>query len=67
VTKLVEANTPLIEVLAIPGAEQVFRKYGIACMGWAGVRFETIEQGARAHGVPVEKILNDLRQLENKN
>jgi hypothetical protein len=31
-----------------------------------GLRFETIEQGARAHNVDLEKLLKDLRQLQGK-
>jgi len=61
---MINGQTPLEDVLEIPGAIRVFEKYGIKCLGWMGLRFETIEQGARAHNVDLEKLLNDLRQLQ---
>lgn len=30
---MITGSTPLEDALAIPGAHQVFQKYGIACVG----------------------------------
>lgn len=32
-----------------------------------GLRFETIEQGARMHNVSLQELLNDLHELEKQN
>jgi len=45
---------------------QVFKKYNMGCLGCAVARFETLEQGANAHGVNVDELLKDLNAaLEN--
>jgi hybrid cluster-associated redox disulfide protein len=43
-----------------PQTLQVFGKYGIHCIGCSMSAFETIEQGARAHGIDVRKFVADL-------
>lgn len=45
---------------------QVFTKYRMGCLGCAAAKFETLEQGANAHGVNVDDLLKDLNAaLEN--
>ncbi|ABA88854.1 protein of unknown function DUF1858 [Syntrophotalea carbinolica DSM 2380] len=39
---------------------QVFMKYQMGCLGCAVAKFETLEQGANAHGVDVDALLKDL-------
>ena len=43
-----------------PNAVGVFMKHGMGCIGCAAARFETIGQGARAHGIDLEQLLADL-------
>ncbi|MHB8172704.1 MAG: DUF1858 domain-containing protein [Thermincolia bacterium] len=38
----------------------VFQAHGMGCFGCAAARFENIEQGATAHGIDVEKLIQDL-------
>lgn len=45
---------------------QVFMKYNMGCLGCAAAKFETLEQGAGAHGVNVDDLVKDLNAaLEN--
>lgn len=45
-----------------PESVEVFMQYGMGCLGCPATRFETIEQGANAHGVVVEDLVNDLNK-----
>lgn len=50
-----------------PQLVPVFFKHGLGCLGCAAARFESIEQGAMAHGIDVDALINDLnRALEQK-
>jgi hybrid cluster-associated redox disulfide protein len=48
-----------------PEAAQVMMKYGMHCVGCHMARFETLEQGAKAHGMD-EKQLKKLIDEINK-
>lgn len=51
----------IIEVVSkYPQTAQVFMKHGMGCFGCAAARFENIEQGASAHGIDIEVLINDL-------
>ena len=43
-----------------PQTMPVFSKYGMHCIGCSMSAFETIEQGAQAHGIDVKKFVDDL-------
>ena len=43
-----------------PQAAQIFMKHGMGCFGCAAARFENIEQGAMAHGINIDNLVNDL-------
>jgi hybrid cluster-associated redox disulfide protein len=43
-----------------PETIQVFLKHGLMCFGCAIARFENVEQGAMAHGINVDTLMNDL-------
>jgi hybrid cluster-associated redox disulfide protein len=43
-----------------PQTIEVFLKHGLMCFGCAIARFENVEQGAMAHGINVETLINDL-------
>jgi len=45
-----------------PELVPVFFKHGLGCLGCAAARFESIEQGANAHGIDVDLLLNDLNK-----
>jgi hybrid cluster-associated redox disulfide protein len=43
-----------------PATVEVFLRHGLMCFGCAVARFESIEQGALAHGMDVDALLRDL-------
>lgn len=43
-----------------PQTFSVFSKYGMHCMGCSMSAYETVEQGAMAHGIDVRKFIADL-------
>src|SRR5579862_8259925 len=49
-------------VAALPIAAEVLTQFGLGCSGCGVSKYETIEQGAKAHGLRVEPILAALSQ-----
>jgi hybrid cluster-associated redox disulfide protein len=45
-----------------PQTVQVFRNYGMGCLGCAAARFENIEQGAAAHGIDIAALITALNE-----
>jgi hybrid cluster-associated redox disulfide protein len=43
-----------------PQTVEVFLRHGLMCFGCTLARFENVEQGAVAHGINVEALINDL-------
>jgi hybrid cluster-associated redox disulfide protein len=48
---------------ADPRARDVFAAHGMGCVGCMGVSVESIEDGARMHGIDPEAVLADLNKL----
>lgn len=46
-----------------PDAAGVFMEAGMGCLGCAAARFENIEQGAMAHGIDVEALIEGLNKV----
>lgn len=46
-----------------PGAAKVLRNFNLGCVGCMGASTETLEQGARAHGVDINQLLTALNEL----
>ena len=46
-----------------PQTVRVFLNHGLMCVGCAAARFETLEQGATAHGIDVDALVKDLNQV----
>jgi hybrid cluster-associated redox disulfide protein len=49
-------------VAALPIAAEVMTAFGLGCSGCGVSKYETIEQGAAAHGLRVEPIVTALKQ-----
>jgi len=45
-----------------PETIEIFFRHGLGCVGCAVARFENIRQGAMAHGIDVDALINDLNQ-----
>ena len=43
-----------------PVTANVFMEFGMGCLGCAAARFENIEQGASAHGMDINKLIDAL-------
>ncbi len=54
----------IIEVVQkYPKAAAVLMQHGMGCMGCAAAHFESIEQGAAAHGIDIVKLVEDLNKV----
>ena len=49
---------------ADPRARDVFASHGMGCVGCMGASMESIEEGARMHGVDPEVVLSELNRLK---
>lgn len=49
-----------------PETSEVFAKFGIHCVGCLGASFESIEQGALAHGITPEELVEELNRVIGK-
>ncbi|MBR2214588.1 MAG: DUF1858 domain-containing protein [Selenomonadaceae bacterium] len=45
-----------------PDTAAIFMNAGMGCLGCAAARFENIEQGATAHGIDIETLMQDLNR-----
>ena len=43
-----------------PATAEMFRSFGMGCLGCAAARFETIEEGGKAHGMDLDRLLTAL-------
>lgn len=57
-------DTMIIDVLRThPQARAIFAAHGMGCIGCMGSEAETIENGARMHGIDVQALLAELNTL----
>ena len=57
-------DTIIDEVLkAHPESIRVFMKYNLGCIGCMGAAGESIEMGARMHGIDPEPLVKELNEL----
>lgn len=60
-------NMTFTEVLQKhPETAMVFMEQGMHCLGCAAAHFETIGQGAEAHGIDVKKLIEELNKTISK-
>ena len=60
---MITKDTGIIEVVQNhPEILQVFAEYGLGCVGCMAARFETLEQGAAAHGIDIDELVADLNK-----
>lgn len=57
----IEGKTNIATMLQdYPQTAVVLQKYHLGCVGCHGIKHETIERGAIAHGVDLSALLHDL-------
>lgn len=49
-----------------PETIAVFQEFGMGCIGCAAAHFETIEQGANAHGMDIPALMEALNKAVEK-
>ena len=60
-------DMPIGEVVEkYPQTIEVFMKHGMHCLGCAVAHFENIEQGAKAHDIDLDKLIEDLNKSASK-
>lgn len=58
---MITKEMSIIEIVqTYPQTLPVFGRFGMGCIGCAAARFENLEQGAQAHGIDVDALVNDL-------
>lgn len=45
-----------------PESATIFEQFGMGCIGCMGVTMESIENGAKMHKIPLEKLLTALNE-----
>ncbi|MEA5092809.1 hypothetical protein SDC9_35932 [bioreactor metagenome] len=45
-----------------PEIIEVFQEYGLGCIGCMAANFETIGEGAGAHGLDVDALIEDINK-----
>ncbi|MGL5206546.1 MAG: DUF1858 domain-containing protein [Acidaminococcaceae bacterium] len=59
----VTKDTGIIDaVQQYPEIIEVFQNYGLGCIGCMAAHYETIGQGAGAHGLDVDALLEDINK-----
>lgn len=46
-----------------PQSVEIFRKYGLGCLGCAAARFENLEAGAKVHGFDADEMIAEINDL----
>jgi len=65
-TKTITKDMSIMEIVQkYPDTVPVLMNHGMGCLGCALAQFETIEQGAMAHGMDMDALLEDLNSVIN--
>jgi hybrid cluster-associated redox disulfide protein len=49
-----------------PKYTEIMTKHGMHCIGCHVATWETLEQGAQAHGIDIKKLIDDLNNSSQK-
>lgn len=59
----IDKSMSIIDIVQkYPQTVEIFRNYGMGCLGCVAARFENLEQGASAHGIDVDALVADLNK-----
>lgn len=65
---MITKDTGIIEaVQSHPEILEVFAAYGLGCVGCMAAHYETIGQGASAHGIDVDALIADINKVIGEN
>lgn len=63
----ISKDMTISEVVAkYPKTIEIFLEHGMGCFGCGVAQFETVEQGAIAHGLNLKKLMTDLNKAVSK-
>ena len=63
-TAIFTKDMSMMEALqADPRAKDVFAAYGMGCIGCMGVSMESVEDGAKMHGIDPNAVVAELNKL----
>ncbi|MBQ6516388.1 DUF1858 domain-containing protein [bacterium] len=65
-TKVTKEMGILEIVQQFPESAEIFRKYGLGCLGCAAARFENLEAGAKVHGFNPDDMVAEINALIEK-
>ena len=57
---IITKDTGIID--AVQQHPEILAKYGLGCVGCMAAHYETIGQGAGAHGIDVEALIADINK-----
>jgi len=61
---MIHKNMTIHEVVSKhPETVTVFEEFGLGCVGCRAALFEDIEEGAKVHGIDVEKLMESLNGI----
>ncbi len=60
---ITKENSIMEVVQKYPDTARVFMEFGMGCLGCAIAQFETIEQGAMAHGMDIGRLMEALNKV----
>lgn len=62
--KKITADMGIMDVVQqYPQTVEVFASFGLSCLGCAAARFENLGQGAGAHGIDLDELLEALNNV----
>ena len=65
---MITKDTGIIEAVQNhPEILEVFAAYGLGCVGCMAAHYETIGQGAGAHGIDVDTLIADINKVISDN
>lgn len=60
---MITKNMGIMEIVEqYPKTIETFMKHGMHCFGCMAARFENVEQGALAHGINIDMLIEDLNK-----
>jgi len=64
--KRVTKNTKFNEIFENKEAQQILEERGMHCMGCPFASIESIEQGAKSHGLDADELIKELNKKKSK-
>lgn len=65
---MITKDTGIIEAVQNhPEILEVFAAYGLGCVGCMAAHYETIGQGAGAHGIDIDALIADINKVISDN